>query len=327
MDNQKPEPKCWPDFVGNESRVWIRVALRFEWVCERISHRFSKWAFIEVLEYIGKLGLLWFLIAAIWNWPLKKRQEKQAAIDSARTAEAAKLSRHYAAWQTLNSSIGKPGNAGRAEALMDLAEDGISLAGVDLSGGAEFFRNLKLPGAILDGANLDRCDFVEPDFSNAIMDRTRWTDSSCYFGTFTASRSKLGAMTEMRCTNASFVGCDFSSQNWEGTALIDSTIDYSDFYRASLVLENCQQTIFQGCSFYGAKIAMRTNDLGPGMFTNCNFFGAIFTDTNLSAWVLKQGGAVNEPTENFADWIRWLDKNGLVRKVVRKHFREKKILP
>ncbi len=74
-----------------------------------------------------------------------------------RQTEHERRQRYYQAWQTINSAQGKTGSGGRIQALQDLNEAGISLAGVDLSRAWLSGVNLRgadLKGAILGDANL-----------------------------------------------------------------------------------------------------------------------------------------------------------------------------
>src|ERR1039458_8574365 len=72
----------------------------FEWCCGWASYWLGQWAFLEVLEYVGKLGIL----LAVITWFYPGCQERKSAVDDSTK------SRHYIAWQTLNSAVGKPGN-------------------------------------------------------------------------------------------------------------------------------------------------------------------------------------------------------------------------
>ncbi|MDB6057452.1 MAG: pentapeptide repeat protein [Verrucomicrobiales bacterium] len=125
MGNEAKRPTSWAEKSESTKGGFRRSFVKVEWWCEWIAYWLSKRAFLKVVEYLGKLTLLVSLI--LWIYP-GIPQRKQAADDS-------KKSRHYVAWQTLNSAIGKPGNAGRSDALEDLSRDGVPLNGVSLTGG------------------------------------------------------------------------------------------------------------------------------------------------------------------------------------------------
>lgn len=68
----------------------------------------------------------------------------------------------YQAWQVINSAAGQRNNAGRIEALQDLNNDGVSLAGLKASG-------ISLRGIDLRNANLADADLSNADLSNAVL--------------------------------------------------------------------------------------------------------------------------------------------------------------
>src|ERR1700722_15948016 len=134
MGKERKRPEPWEKISVSHHGWFSRSCLRFEWWCAWISYWFGKRAFVEVLEYLGKLSLLVALI--LWIYPGIK-QRKQAAEDS-------RKSRDYVAWQTINSAMGKPGNAGRNDALEDLNRDSVPLVGISLAGGAVMIGPLNL---------------------------------------------------------------------------------------------------------------------------------------------------------------------------------------
>src|SRR5690348_542469 len=101
MAKERTRPKSWRETSASCRGRVRRSLLGFDWCCEWVSYWLSKWAFLMVLEYLGKLALLVSLI--LWVYP-GYQQRKQAA-------ENSKKSSHYVAWQTINSAVGKPGNA------------------------------------------------------------------------------------------------------------------------------------------------------------------------------------------------------------------------
>ena len=159
MGKEKLRPPPWSekikDLRGIDSRF---VTRKFEWWCEWALYGLSRWAFLEVLEYVGKLGVLIAIIAFFYPGCKERRQ----ALESAKqTAADARISRHYVAWQTLNSALGKPGNAGRADALRDLSQDGVSMDGISLAGHVVLIGPLDVANA-----KMERADFSDAEFRN-----------------------------------------------------------------------------------------------------------------------------------------------------------------
>ena len=132
MRKEKQKPKSWKETSASfKEDDWRLAFAGFEWCCAWANYWLSHREFLKLLEYIGKLTILVSLI--LWIYP-GFQQRRQAAESAKQAASDTRKSRHYTAWQTINSALGKPGNGGRTDALQDLNRDGIQLDGISLSG-------------------------------------------------------------------------------------------------------------------------------------------------------------------------------------------------
>lgn len=175
-------------------------------------------------------------------------------------AKDARLAKHFQAWQTLNSATGKPGNAGRADALEDLNGDGVNLDNVDLSGGAILAGPLSLTNARLSGAILNSVTISNADFSSA-------------------------RLHDVSMTNANINSVTFSNADLYGVNLSDSIIRDADFCNADLGVATLSFSIVERVNFAGANMAgaqFGSRPVGKGMpntvFEGCNFAGADLSD-------------------------------------------------
>jgi len=178
MSEQTKQPITWGGFRRFARRYsrWKTLVAFEEFLSSFIASRLGRWRLVPALEYFGKLGLL--TGAILWICP--------GACQRQQTAEDARRTKHFTAWQTLNSAVGKPGNAGRAEAIQTLVRDAVSLCEIDLTDaalpegarlaqadlrGAKFTRTrlvkADLKGANLAGAELFETDVTQADFSEA----------------------------------------------------------------------------------------------------------------------------------------------------------------
>ena len=100
----------------NAPARWALPFHALEWALQWTAYFLSRWALLEVLEYLGSLSVL---VAVIFYFAESGDRRKQ---------------KHYQAWQVINTAQGKGGSGGRIEALSELNEDGVPLVGVDVSG-------------------------------------------------------------------------------------------------------------------------------------------------------------------------------------------------
>jgi len=157
--SKRPDP--WKSWWANV-RWWLWIPFFFEWVCEWIAYGFQRWAFLEVLEYVARLSVL----VAVILFFLETDERRKA--------------KHYQAWQVLNSAEGKGGSGGRIDALQDLAKDGVSLAGINLSDAVLPMVDLReanliranLSEAVLAGADLSGATLLGADLRDAYLFKT-----------------------------------------------------------------------------------------------------------------------------------------------------------
>src|SRR5712672_3879068 len=133
VKTERKRPEEWPLHRARAKARWMVPFIAMEWVWEWVAYWLSGWAFIEVLEYVERLGIL---VAIIFYFVDSGNRTKQ---------------RHYQAWQVINTAQGKGGSGGRVEALQELNADRIPLVGVDVSGA--FLQGINLAKARLLRAN------------------------------------------------------------------------------------------------------------------------------------------------------------------------------
>src|ERR1035438_6792666 len=124
----RPRPHSWSQYKEN----CMPIALPFralEWSLQWSAYYLSRWALLEVLEYLSVLSVLF---AVIFYFAESGDRQKQ---------------KHYQAWQVVNTAQGNGGSGGRIEALQELNLDHVPLVGVDAAGA--FLQGIQLHGADL----------------------------------------------------------------------------------------------------------------------------------------------------------------------------------
>lgn len=162
--------------------------IALEWVWEWVAYWLSGWAFLEVLEYVERLGIL---VAIIFYFADSGNRTKQ---------------RHYQAWQVINTAQGKGGSGGRVEALQELLEDKVSLVGLDVSD-AYLFR-VRLDKARLDRSNFHGVDARGGSFEKAKMEFADLTSANVRSGNFTKADLKNADLKDADLIGAKFTEAD-----------------------------------------------------------------------------------------------------------------------
>jgi len=135
-------PKSWHEYTAQ----FPKASLPFhalEWVLEWWAYYLSRWALLEVLEYLSILSVL---VGVIFYFSESGDRKKQ---------------KHYQAWQVINTAQGKGGSGGRIEALQELNHDHEPLVGVNAEGA--FLQGIQLRGANLLRADLEAADLRDSD--------------------------------------------------------------------------------------------------------------------------------------------------------------------
>jgi hypothetical protein len=244
MSAQTKRPITWKGFrrFSRHNSAW-KVPWGFvEYISSLVAARISRLRLVPALEYLGKLGLLLALLSWFYPGCIQRKQSEQSAKQAAADA---KKSRHYVAWQTINSALGKPGNGGRADALNDLNQDGIRLDGISLSGGVILVNPLNLTNARMTHADFSQGQYEGVNFSGVAFDSSKWDN------TFSHNCNFQGAsFWDVMFKGANFTLCDF------GLLMEKNAQRPSIFLPPSPGVEG---TRFNLCNFAGAQFPMGCN--------------------------------------------------------------------
>jgi hypothetical protein len=192
-------PDSWADHLRRAKYKWLQPFFALEWVWDWLSYLLGNWAFLEVLEYVGTLSILFGVILYFAESGSRDKQ------------------RHYQAWQVINTAQGKGGSGGRKEALQELASDNIDLVGVDVS-------DAFLQGVRLSGANLARATFRAADLRGANFDKANLEYADLAFANI-----RNGSFAKADLQYAVFADGDLS-----GCDLSGADCDDADFNRTDL---------------------------------------------------------------------------------------------
>jgi len=197
-------PADWNTLVGGLKHRWLLPLRAFEWIWEWIAYALSRWSFLEVLEYLGRLSIL---IGVIFYFRESGARIKQ---------------RHYQAWQVINTAQGKGGSGGRIEALQELNADKVPLVGVDAS------------SAFLQGIHLERGDLLRSNFSAADLRKSSFRDADLTFADLHDANFRASHLEHAILSNANLADVDLVGSNLSGARLDGADLTSADLRSANL---------------------------------------------------------------------------------------------
>ncbi|HTP86220.1 MAG TPA: pentapeptide repeat-containing protein [Bryobacteraceae bacterium] len=191
----RPRPKPWREYAAGEMRNPLLICFHGpEWLLQWTAYYLSRWAFLEVLEYLGIFSVV---IAVVFYFSEAGDRIKQ---------------KHYQAWQVINTAQGKGGSGGRIEAMQELNEDGVALVGVDASGA--FLQGIRLRHADLLRANLSACDLRNSDLARSDLS---W--SVLRAANFRGANLQDADLSNADLDDADLAGADLSAANLDSARL------------------------------------------------------------------------------------------------------------
>jgi Pentapeptide repeats (8 copies) len=200
----KLRPDDWQTFRSKVRQSWLVPLFGIDWCFDWVAFALSRWAFLEVLQYLGSFSVLVAVIFYFSEAPDRLQQK------------------HYQAWQVINTAQGKGGSGGRIEALEQLNHDKVPLVGVDLSGA--FLQGVRLPRAQMVRSNLNAVDARNSSFR-----ATDLTGSDLQWGNFRQSNFSGTDLIEVDLSNADLCSADLS-----GAKLDDATMDGAELSKTNL---------------------------------------------------------------------------------------------
>jgi hypothetical protein len=196
---QKKTPPAWRQRRATVVHGWALPFHALEWIFEWLAYGLSRWAFLEVLEYLGTFSVL---VAVLFYFAEAGDRRKQ---------------KHYQAWQVINTAQGKGGSGGRIEALQELNEDHQPLAGLDAP--AAILQGVRLPGANLLRCNLEATDLRDSRLAGADLEFANLRSANFRGGDLHQARLRHADLEGADLVGANLAGCDLAGANLRNTDL------------------------------------------------------------------------------------------------------------
>ena len=264
-DEREPSPPlAWAQFSRSIRYQWAKPLLFIDWLAEWSVYWLRHLSIITLLETCSSFTLLVGLIFYFAESPQRTK------------------TRHYQAWQVINTAQGKGGSGGRIDALRELNEDHVQLVGVDVS-------DSYLQGVELGGADLRRSTFRGADLRGAYLAGTDFQQASLSSANFrhaTLDHANLGG--------ADLTDCDLAE-----ATLANAAVHAADFSRADLRgadlsgLTEWQSAVFHLANIHGVR------NPPAGFIASAEQAGAVdLADDDAWEKLLKSAGPRNVSAKN-----------------------------
>ncbi|MGA2594919.1 MAG: pentapeptide repeat-containing protein [Bryobacteraceae bacterium] len=191
-------PLQWSTFTANSS-MWLMPFHALEWSLQWAAYYLSRWALLEVLEYLSVLSVLFAVIFYFAESGDRKKQK------------------HYQAWQVINTAQGKGGSGGRIEALQELNLDHVPLVGVNAAGA--FLQGVQLRGANLLRSNLEAADMRDSNLEACDLEYANLRSANLRQSNLRNAKLESVELQGADLVNADLSGADLSGANLEDADL------------------------------------------------------------------------------------------------------------
>jgi uncharacterized protein YjbI with pentapeptide repeats len=224
MSNEKPEqPVAWSQRRAMTQHHVLLPLYDIEWFCEWIAFYLARWAFLSILEYVGRFAVLVAVVSYIFG------------------ANDRRVQRDNSAWQIINMAYHESGNAGRALALEQLYKDKAALAGIDLS--ESWLIGINLEGADLHEGIFDNSDLTSANLRQVSLARARMQRVFLNKADLQNADLSEASMRGARLAEANLKGADLSVAHLEGAVFTDANLEGAKLYNAFLAPQGDSATL------------------------------------------------------------------------------------
>jgi len=224
----------------------VLVSAAVVWFSSRLSDpQLQRWANLAQV-FQGVVGLL-TLASILW-----------AVIRYRRAAEDQRKAKHFQAWQAISDAQGKSGSGGRCTALEDLHNDGVSLVGVELTGGLRggaYLAELQLPGADLSLANLQGASLWKANLRRARLYRAALDSANLREADLREASLVEARLSGADLTRADLRKASLANAQIQSAILSDANLEGVDLANAKLQSARLMGTNLREATLTGAYLA------------------------------------------------------------------------
>jgi len=256
-DSEKPKSSRWG--------IIINYCISIDRKCKSIEQHLGQCAILNILGHAGRPIAFLSIIVLMLSYMLGVDERRMQA-------ENQRKAKHYQAWQVISAAHGKTGSGGRKDALQDLHNDGISLAGVDIS------------KAYLPRLKLENADLSEANFSNAIL----------YEANLSETNFRLAILCDTDLHDA-----DLSDTNLQNTNLYKAHLTFADMSGADLKYADLSDTDLWFSDLSGAILTDIKGWQNINDISNAYIHGVKDPPKGFVEWAIEHGAFSNANREEW----------------------------
>ncbi|MFB2968564.1 pentapeptide repeat-containing protein [Aerosakkonema sp. BLCC-F183] len=185
---------------------------------------------------------------------------------------------HYQAWQIINSAKERT-SGGRIEALQDLNDDGVSLAG------------LNAKGVFLAKINLEGADLYKAELSEAYLDRANLAKANLIGASLTNASLSQANLIKANLFRAKLDRTDLSQAKLYQASLNEVNLSEADLEEANLTGALLKKANLSKTTLYGA--IFRGADLDKANLQGAELCGTVFDTAGKSNRIVEREGCAD----------------------------------
>lgn len=270
----------WKERKKTISSKWQTPLVFVEWNCDRFSNLLRQWAFLEILEYLGRFAIL----VAIIFWILESDDRRQAKEDQ-------RKAKHYQAWQVINTARGQESSGGRIDALQDLVKDNVFLASIDIS------------NAILPEINLANAVLIKANLSGTKLYKANLSEAKLYH----VNLSGGAMLREANLSGALLWFANLSGVNLSGAKLFGTQFLFADLSGADLSGASLWFADLSGADLRNSKLRDIKGWNTIKGINHANIYGADI-DPNSRTWAIEHGAVEYGNYDEWQNYIKEQEK-------------------
>src|SRR5262245_36395832 len=215
------------------------------------------------------------------------------AVNYMRSSKDRKKEKHYAAWQVILAARGARASGGRLAAVRDLANDKVSLHGIDLA------------GAFLDDLDLEHTNLVMSNFKRATLNNAGFEHATMFAAHMQGSHGGAVDFTGADLSYADFAVVHFLRPRFVHANLARANFEFANLHEANMSSCDLEGAHLRGANLYGADLSGIKNWKTIQSLEHANILEVKNAPHGFREWALKE---MHAEEITVSEWLQRHEK-------------------